>query len=230
MKILKWIGNGLLYFCGVLSALSLADSFVPEQVCKVDPTCRKMTQPETAIAKNVFGKKFDTSKVLIFERPTIYYSLKNLLMGSYTKATARDNAIFVTTFPSLERKLLEWGKQNLPEEFEDYEGLSDRKTLVHELTHVAQHQLKIPFNKNVKAYTYKYKREPGKKFEDYSEEQQAEIAVDYFINLHRFNRWAKGKRSRPAIRSFCSALAQETQIFEPHFKPELPAICQAKVS
>ncbi len=41
-------------------------------VCKIDPTCRKLTSDEIALAKPLFGNTIRYKDVLVFERHALY--------------------------------------------------------------------------------------------------------------------------------------------------------------
>ncbi len=222
-KQMKSLFNTIYYTSLALLACNAVDYFMSESVCKIDPTCRNMTDDEARIAKNLFGDKFNTSDIRIFERPIPAKFIIDLFKGYVTRATTLENSIFFSTIPLLNQKNLENSRELFPKEYGNYKGIYDRRTLVHEFTHVAQRQFQIPHNSYEESYNYT--KTPNKRFENYGQEQQAELVADYYIRTLQFNIWAQTNKSPSALRSYCRNLNKEREIFKDYFEPKSPEVC-----
>lgn len=204
-----------------VAALStvIGETYFPQNFCHIDPTCRPMTNDEKKIAKNVFGEKFNTDIVRLYERPHIITFFITLMKGGIFKAAALENIMFFGTPTFINKEMLELiEKDKLPSE-PSYNGISDRKTLVHELTHVAQYQFKIPHNNQERSYEYKVK--DGKKFSDYGSEQQAEIVKYFFMRSYPLFLVLENTNSKSGRKKLCKWLEQEAELFKPYFQPSL---------
>jgi hypothetical protein len=195
----------------------VGETFFPQTFCHVDPTCRTMTDDEKKIAKNVFGEKFNTDIVRIYERPHIITFFITLMKGGIFKAASFENIIFFGLPSFINEKMLEMIEKYKPPHVPSYNGIADRPLLVHELTHIAQYQFKIPDNRQEKSYEYKLK--DGKKFDDYGFEQQAEIVKDFYIRAYPLFLSLDNTNSKSGRRKLCKWLEQEAELFKPHFQP-----------
>lgn len=134
--------------------------------------CRGLTEGEISIARKVFFDLIDYNEVKIFNIKYLPWQPKGILM-------APNGRIFVN------------------QEFfsQDYSqcSISMQGVLIHELTHILQHQrcmnvvfrgfvLQSAYYLSFKSYNpYRYTLKEGKLFEQYNIEQQGDIARDIFL-------------------------------------------------
>jgi hypothetical protein len=151
-------------------------------VCAVDPTCRKMTKDEIAMARPIFGSSIAYEKVCIFKRPSIY----KIFNEDSIAATILSN-IYLS--PQMGANKDNYGQTSRQE---DAAGI-----FMHELTHVWQNQ-NLKKQQNEQDPDYSYTLSPHLKFTDYNREQQAEIVHGYFEMRRTI--------IHPPSREFCAKL------------------------
>lgn len=134
-------------------------------VCAIDPACRTMTPGEVALAKPIFGDTIPYEKIHIFNRPPTYN-----LHGADAVAVAHRSNMYLSERMGPAR--YDFGPDD--EHADDF---------VHELTHLWQYYAHgISEKKEEQSYKFNLKDHP--RFEDFNQEQQAEIVLEYF-NRHR---------------------------------------------
>jgi hypothetical protein len=126
---------------------------------------RPLTAGEVALAKSVFGDAIDYARVRLFRRKWWLFQPKNTVM-------APTGHIHFHPHSDL------WS--------EDFalEPLARQGLFIHEMTHVWQAQAKGRFYLPLMRHPfcrYRYQLEPGRPFEHYGLEQQAEIVRHTFL-------------------------------------------------
>ena len=135
--------------------------------------CRALTPGEIALCQRVFGQLIDYSRVSIMNHPYLPWQPAHILMAPQGYIHVRD-----------------------PLYREDYSQapLAFQAVLIHEMTHIYQHQqqinvllkgalLQTAFYLSAGQYNpYRYQLIPGKPFFAYNIEQQGDIARDIFLN------------------------------------------------
>ncbi|QQG37202.1 MAG: hypothetical protein HYS17_05425 [Micavibrio aeruginosavorus] len=142
-------------------------------ICTVDPTCRKMTVDEVAMARPIFGDSLSYDKVLVFQRLPI-----NRIFNSSAIALTHGNNIYLG--PNMAPHRDDYGYARHPSWIETLPRYKDHAgVFVHELTHVWQYQR---FGRpNIKSdLEYDFTLNPDTPFPSYNIEQQAEIVHHYF--------------------------------------------------
>jgi len=124
---------------------------------------RPLSPGEIALAESVFGDAIDYAKVRVHERKYWPFHLRDWIM-------APDGQLWL--HPAGPLAGVDFATA----------GIALQGLFIHEMTHVWQHQQGLclllrrhPFCR------YAYRLEPGKAFERYGIEQQAEIARDAFL-------------------------------------------------
>ena len=131
-------------------------------ICDIDPTCRKLTEPEKKFLSDYFGDQVDYNLINIIQR-------KRLGIGSYSGA-AIGNTIFLP--------------RGLEASADDLEALSLKTVFMHEATHVWQYQ-NTPFLEYLNAAVfdndYGYDIEDFDNLSSFGIEQQASIVMNIFL-------------------------------------------------
>ena len=192
-----------------------------DPLCEGHTDCRPLTSREVRYAKTIFGNRIDYGVVRVVNKPSSFFA-------RYASATAHGSNIHYH-----EAKLLSNDHAR--------ESLLNRKLLVHELTHVWQHQngvdvralglallLRYPMN-----YNAAYKYEVGKIFVSYNMEQQAKIVEHYAIAREAYGELessyaaSTGKKRREAkedMEKVCKTIGARYEILAPYF-PLSPHPC-----
>lgn len=208
-----------LLLSGTVLGIAALERFVDTGpvICAIDPACRPMTPGEIALAKPIFGDTIPYDQVRIFNRGPTYNLTGN------TIANVHHSNMYLT--PKMGPGRYDMNRDD------DHAG-----DFVHELTHLWQYHTRgISQNKGDQSYDFNIK--DPKRFEDFNQEQQAEIVLEYF-NRHRtltnFIAHAEKRRNldttfRDAkIREYCADLAPyETKIRQSLPVKPVPA-CQKR--
>lgn len=135
------------------------------QVTTPEGDSRGLTQGEIAMSRLVFGDAIDYSKVRIHNREYLWFGLQ-----PDDTAMAPNGHIY-------------FNPKYFKEDFSS-SPLSDQMWLIHEMTHVWQHQLGYPVKWRGAlrmGLSYKYKLEPGRTLGDFNMEAQGNILADYYV-------------------------------------------------
>ncbi len=198
-------------------------------VCKVDPTCRHMTNDEIALAKPIFGSKIIYSDVQIFERPSLLGFIIDLAALSYSRGAGYGRSIYLPNSTFLQK----YRDEQVLSDADNFKGFRDRRTLVHELTHTAQNHSSFPYDKKEEGYLFHLT--PGKLFTAYGQEQQAEIVATYYVFTRDFERLAKSLkngesgnriRHKSMMLQFCRDLRVYADVIQSVLPVTLPKACQ----
>lgn len=138
---------------------------------------RPLTKGETAIAQLMFGDELDPQQVRILREKAMFFQPKNVTI-------AHDGNIWLHPAGKLAKSPYAADLSAAP--------LEIRAHLVHELTHVFQHQngINLVLEKFLMFFRhgalggYAYELIPGKEFSEYNIEQQACIIADRYQRLH----------------------------------------------
>lgn len=117
------------------------------------------------MSRLVFGDAIDYSKVRIHNREYLWFGLQ-----PDDTAMAPNGHIY-------------FNPKYFKEDFSS-SPLSDQMWLIHEMTHVWQHQLGYPVKWRGAlrmGLSYKYKLEPGRTLGDFNMEAQGNILADYYV-------------------------------------------------
>ncbi len=156
-----------LLLSGTVLGIPALDRFVDTGpvICAIDPACRPMTQGEIALAKPIFGDTIPYEEVRIFNRSPTY----NL--------SDKKNIAFV------HHSNMYLSERMGPNRYDMKADDDHAEDFVHELAHLWQYHARGFSNKSGdQSYSYNLKDHP--RFEDFNQEQQAEIVLEYF-NRHR---------------------------------------------
>ena len=212
MSLLRWSAAGLIAaFELCSSAPALADG---DPLCEGKTDCRALTSSEVKFAKTIFGGSIDYKDVRIVNVPSNIFAM-------YASATAHGSNIH-------------YHEPTMLSDDHAKKSAGNRKMLVHELTHVWQHQhgmdvralglallLRYPMN-----YSAAYKYELSKPFTAYNMEQQAKIVEHYAVaretyrNLKDSLAQSSGKKRseiKADMETVCNAMAARYEILAPYF-------------
>jgi len=121
-------------------------------VCKVDPTCRKLTADEIEKARPVFGNQINYENVRLYKRHSAYKPLMEIYFDTASAAQAIKNNIYLPN--------------------------NNDEVRIHELAHVWQWQKKVASNPlEPRKRDYDLSGTPS--FSQFGKEQQAEIIATY---------------------------------------------------
>jgi hypothetical protein len=131
-------------------------------LCYIDPTCRKLTDPELSVAQSYFGDTIDYDEVNLYST----YPLSPLffLQGRHHHTLAASAA----------------GQIYIPDMFWELEPYERVSVYLHEQTHVWQYQNNIPYNEAEPGYDYSFPLTEN--IAHYGIEQQAQIIQDLYLN------------------------------------------------
>jgi hypothetical protein len=194
-------------------------------ICSVDPTCRTMTPGEVALARSLFGDTIPYGNVRIFNRPSVYHAARTL-SGHTTIASVFRSNMYLPSDMGPRRydfgfSLQPSAKGVSPED--DHAG-----DFAHELTHWWQYYQREP-KFRTGDMKYEFNLEFSARFDDFNEEQQAEIVRSYFNKrraVNDFSAYGASRRDHDAdmayarrkIREYCAGLIP----YEARLRPVLP--------
>lgn len=189
-----------------------------DPVCAGNLSCRPLTPGEIRMAKTIFRDTVDYGAVRIYQAP---YSILRLRGAA---ASAPDGNIYIHV-------------EDLSSADYSKAAVKKQKAFIHEMTHVWQYQkgvnlyaadmaltLKTPFNYKA---NYEYKID-GRPFKEYSTEQQAKIAEDFFgtVELVRSLTGEKDKTIEAARILACQDLFKMKQVLQDHLPVKMPGACK----
>lgn len=134
---------------------------------------RPLTVGEIQLSRTVFGEAVKYNLVHIYHRSYFPFGAQD-----DNVAMSPDGNIYFDPDGTLYRE--DFSRANI----------HSKALLIHEMTHVWQHQSGVNVRiRGIFQRTYKYlPLEPGKKFSDYGIEQQGDIVRDYFYLLNGYSR------------------------------------------